>query len=160
MVAGTFELTSKELKRYESKLRDEGNCIIWTGSKDARGYGVVRNKRFDARASILAFYLEHGIIPEGMLVCHSCDNPLCCNPAHLWAGTHLENMQDCIAKGRWKDQKGSANPRSRLTEEQVREILAIKGLSHQQIANRYGIARTAITRILNGKRWNHVSDTL
>lgn len=67
-----------------------------------------------------AWILAHGQIPEGLLVCHKCDNRACCNPAHLFLGTHRDNSQDSVKKGRWLS--GERSPRAKLTDSQVAEI--------------------------------------
>ena len=75
-------------------------CLEWTGRKTAKGYGQVVISRRDARAHRIAFTLAKGPIPEGMMVLHSCDNPPCCNPAHLRIGTAADNWADVIARNR------------------------------------------------------------
>ncbi len=76
-------------------------CWEWTRSKNTEGYGQVnwRGKRWSA--PVLAWKFEHGSVPDGMEVCHHCDWPPCINPAHLFLGTHCDNMHDSIAKGRF-----------------------------------------------------------
>ena len=82
-------------------------CWIWTKATNERGYGVF--KVFGTRRQIKAHratYQEFvGAIPEGMDVLHRCDNPPCCNPEHLFLGTHADNMRDCARKGRVRNQK-------------------------------------------------------
>lgn len=93
-----------ELKRFVAKTRWEGSCLIWTGFRLPKGYGCARRHRRYIKRNWLAHRLMYvwtkGEIPEGMLVCHSCDNPPCVNPNHLFLGTYSDNMQDCKRKGR------------------------------------------------------------
>jgi len=82
-----------------------GDCWLWTGCVTTFGYGFYRWKKPNKMVHThrIAWELEHGPIPEGMHVLHKCDVRPCCNPAHLWLGTHQENMADMRAKGRaWK----------------------------------------------------------
>jgi hypothetical protein len=83
---------------------EESGCILWMGSLDGRGYGQINDttKRRPVRATRVLYEMANGPIPEGGCVCHSCDNPRCVNVAHLWVGTHKENMRDMFAKGRRK----------------------------------------------------------
>ncbi len=81
-------------------IRGPDDCWPWMGSK-SKGYGrfaVTRGKQVGAHC--FAYELVKGPIPPGLDVLHSCDFPPCCNPVHLWSGTHTDNMQDCVAKGR------------------------------------------------------------
>ena len=76
-------------------------CWLWLGSQDRYGYGVVKTGgKWICAAHRLFYQMHKGPIPEGMLVCHTCDTPLCVNPDHLWLGTPKENVQDMIKKGR------------------------------------------------------------
>lgn len=89
--------------RFWSKVDRRGpdECWPWQGWKTERGYGIFEFQKKRMRASRVAWELENKQeFPDGKFACHTCDNPPCCNPAHIWAGTHLENMRDCAAKGR------------------------------------------------------------
>lgn len=84
---------------YKKLVSGPNGCLLWTGSKVTDGYGelVVRAKRW--RAHVLAWTLENGPKPDGLIICHTCDTPACCNPRHLYAGTKSQNKQDEIARG-------------------------------------------------------------
>ncbi len=91
------------------------------------------------------------------MVLHTCDNTLCCNPAHLYLGNHAQNMRDMVDRQRRKGvATGSSNGRSKLTYEQAAEIRALyaaSGLSQDKIAARYGVSQFAISAIVRNKRY-------
>lgn len=129
-------------------------CWEWTGSKDKDGYGVLRfrGKRYKAHRLVMR-------APADVWVLHKCDNPPCVNPEHLFYGSAKDNTQDMIAKGRKASVKGSRNPCSKLTEQQVRNIrlaYASGNYTHSQIANEYGVARQTIGDIVNRRDWKWV----
>lgn len=152
--------TPKKLKRLLKNLvpgaPDE--CWPYTGTCSKRsGHGQIF---WDGRligAHRAAYMLFVGPIENGLHVCHACDNPPCCNPAHLWLGTPQDNTRDMWAKGRGKfpEVVGEANAAAKLTEAQVLEIRASDERSFI-LARRYGVSPTTICDIRKGKLWAHL----
>lgn len=144
--------------RIVSRLLSWGDgCWIISRTVRPKGYyGSVTVDRRSCPAHRVAYALVYGPIPAGMEVCHDCDTPACVRPAHLFLGTHADNMRDRRAKGRYSI--GAANPNARLTEEKVLIVWRLKaeGLSHSRIAKTVGAAREAVRDILSGRTWRHV----
>lgn len=92
------------MTRFWAKVQKGDDCWIWSGATNRHGYGQIRIDGRNVAAHRLAWEFEHGPIPEGMNVLHSCDNPPCIRGAHLWLGTMADNSQDMASKGRWRNQ--------------------------------------------------------
>lgn len=90
-------------KYVERRVEDE--CWIWNGPRVPSGYGRIRWNGRDSYAHRCSYELHKGPVPPGMHVCHTCDNPPCVNPKHLFHGTRQDNMQDSVRKGRMRNQK-------------------------------------------------------
>jgi hypothetical protein len=123
-----------------------------------KGYGYIRWQGKSLRVSHLIWAEANGPIPpDKPHVLHECDNPPCCNPAHLWTGTHKENMADAAAKGRMRGGfvYGERNGSAKLTEATVRAIRAADGTQYA-IATRFGINRENVRDIRKGKTWRHL----
>jgi hypothetical protein len=105
----------------------------------------------------VAWTLHHGQIPDGMSICHHCDNPPCVRPDHLFVGTHGDNCRDKISKGREAHVRGSENGQAKLTEAEVLQIRALAPtMLQQQIADKFGISRKQIWAIVHRKKWAHL----
>lgn len=135
-------------------------CLEWQRGRTSKGYGMVRFEGQDVRSHRLAFRLAFGTFADrlGLQVLHKCDNPPCCNPQHLWAGTGRENQQDKVSKGRHAPQHGSKNNHARLTEEQVRDVIARceRGQLQREVAAAYGISQPSVSKIVNRATWRHI----
>lgn len=95
-----LSLTAKQVSRFWAKVNKTDTCWLWTASTSRHGYGNYQLDGRPIRAHRLSYYLGKGPIASNLSVCHHCDTPACVNPAHLFLGSHTENMRDCIAKGR------------------------------------------------------------
>lgn len=136
------------------KVRVAGpdDCWEWTAGVDISGYGKITRRKKKFFAHRLLYAATQGIpIPEGMLVCHKCDNRRCCNPAHLFLGTPLDNMLDMMGKGRHVSGKAI------LTPDQVRAI-RIDPRHQHVIAREYGISQAAVSDVKCRNTWQDVSD--
>jgi hypothetical protein len=155
------------LPRFERKAFPEpmSGCWLWEGHLNAktgygRMYGNIRGATAHWSAHRAAYLLYKGDIPDGMQVCHRCDNRACVNPDHLFLGTATDNMQDASKKGRldWKgmrpvpDQKGEKHPMAKLTREAV-EYIRSSDESQNQLAKRFGVKQASIWRVIHRKTW-------
>lgn len=135
------------------RLERKSGCWLWTGATAGRPrYGCVRFGKRKLRAHRVSWQIHRGRIPNGLLVCHNCDTPLCVNPDHLFLGTHADNQQDSVRKGRRPNQKGVANNQAKLTEREVAAIRADKRPQRQTAAD-YGIDQSQVSNIKRGKYW-------
>jgi hypothetical protein len=147
------------LERLRKKSRAAGNgCLEYTGCKDGLGYGHFWMNDRLWLAHRAAWELEECPIPDGMLVCHRCDNPSCIAVAHLFLGSDADNSRDMVTKGRGRVLRGRDNPRAKLTEHQVRSIRRADahGMMRVTLAHKYGVSDAQITRICRGESWPHV----
>lgn len=135
------------------------DCWLWQAAV-VKDYGKFKaDDRKMLASHRIAYELTYGPIPDGLLVCHECDTPLCCNPKHLFAGTPKDNTQDMVKKGRKGDAKGELHGRHILTEQQVleiRELYAQGGVTHADLAQRFGVGNAAIHHVVSGDKWTHV----
>ena len=152
-------LTAIERFNHQHKKLGDDGCWIWTAALDQDGYGKFRGEVLGVslnKAHRFSWaYHTQSIIPPGMMVCHSCDNPRCVNPGHLWLGSAKDNVLDMDRKNRRNVRLGELAARSILTEEQVKTILS-DPRPYSQIAADYGVAAPTIGSIKNRESWVHV----
>lgn len=137
----------------------ENPCIEWDRCLSHR-YGQLRAKSRNYVAHRLAYELKVGPIPEGLVVCHHCDNPACFRPSHLFAGTMLDNMQDCARKGRSNHPKerGEAAMNVKLKEVDVLRIRQMhsSGVTQTALARAFRVTQANIWHIVKRKTWIHI----
>jgi len=135
-------------------------CILWNKGISSSGYGRAYIGRKGISAHRLAWIRANGVdIPEGMCICHTCDVRACVNPDHLFLGTHSDNMQDMIKKGRKYNQQGENGNNAKLKNKDVRTIkkLLAKNYNRHVIANHYKVSYSTITDIALGRTWSHIN---
>ena len=164
------ELDQKTINRFWGKVDKSGDCWNWIGGSSPAGYGrftilMSGTKKF-LLSHRISYFIHTGSLPNGMLVCHSCDNPSCVNPDHLFLGTYRDNVMDAVNKGRIKIPfgintifpKGEKHPEAKITKDQAIEIKERLSNGERQIdiAEDYPISRWMISKIARGRCWTHV----
>ncbi len=169
----TRRVTESDVFRFWSYVKVTGpnECWLWQGAraggrvptKGAPVYGTFKTKNPRAQVYCHRFSLALSLgvlpseLPQGKVVRHSCDTPLCCNPAHLSLGTQKENMLDMVTQG--KQRKGEGIPGVKLTPEKVKEIRkrVSAGESRAAISQEFNVCEANVTNIVNRKIWRHVA---
>lgn len=131
----------------------ETGCWNWTGRLNKNGYGRIAYGRGGYLMHRVSYEVFVGAIPDGLLVCHKCDNRACVNPAHLFLGTNADNLQDMTQKGR--SSRGERRYNAKLNQQAVSEIRA----SNERLTNlaaKYGVSRSLIGKVKQGRAWTHV----
>lgn len=160
------DLTEEQIRSFWDRvaITSPNECWNWTRGRNgpgAQAYGIVwfGNKKYKCHRLSLALSIGEPT-PSKNFACHRCDNPTCCNPAHLYWGTPKDNSRDCKERGRLKKEMGSSRYNAKLTEEAVAEIKAQAPFRTygwgRAMARKYGVAATAINNIVHGRRWKQV----
>lgn len=151
----------KSLKeRFEKYVVCGNGCWLWSGHVDKDGYGRIRQGSKSEpllRSHRVSYELYVGSIPPGMMVCHSCDNPPCVRPSHLFIGSAVDNVRDMIFKKRDKI-RGSSQSQSKLSDSDVRDIrLFSPMITQKSLASHFGVSQGLISHVLTGNNWRHVA---
>jgi len=156
------------MKRFWDKVDDRESinpdaCWEWTAARDPNGYGAFKLNGKKIGAHVFSYKQSYGPVPDGMEVCHKCDNRSCCRPSHLFAGTRSDNMLDAKSKGRLVVPKGvrfkpgNRPVNSKLDKDTVDKIKCLLelsgGLSVAEIAKIVGVSRYAVSDIKRGKTY-------
>lgn len=167
-------LNDEEIARFHERVRRSGEdeCWPWTRGTFTSGYGAFKAQGRTMKSHRVAYYLANKVDPVGCLVCHRCDNPICCNPSHLFLGTWAENMADRDQKRRTSRgpshmahiapdrlPHGIEHHNSKMTPESVielRSLYAAGGISQEALGHRFGIDQTVVSRIVRRKTWRYV----
>lgn len=156
LVDGVFVHELRVMGKVDQRGPDE--CWPWKSGRNRDQYGVFSIKwggttTRKLQAHRLAYVLQKGAIPPGLLVRHSCHNPPCCNGAHLEPGTHADNMRDMLEAGR--STHGERNPRAKLTESDVRaaKMMRKAGMTLKHIAKAFGVHLATIDYATRGVTW-------
>lgn len=155
-----IEWTDELEERFWSYVDKTGDCWEWKGGTFGGRYGQFRAGKKKVKAHRFSWFIAGNEIPEGMIICHKCDNVKCVNPAHLFLGTHADNSADREAKGRHPHINkpilpGELNPSAKLSEQQVSEIRkrAFNGESKKLLAKEFGVCNSTVYTITRGDSW-------
>lgn len=139
---------------------EENGCILWKGSKLPKGYGCIGGGkgRGILRASRVSYEIHKGPIPEGLHVLHTCDNPPCVNPEHLYVGTQLDNSKDAMKRNRLRPSPGEKNGFSKLTNKDVFKIRKLykEGMKPKEIVKLFNVGKPCIESIVYKRSWKHL----
>lgn len=169
-------LTQSDLDRFWVKVDTSGECWEWTSTIQSSGYGMFRVRAKYLYAHRIAWVMNNGVIPDGLLVCHRCDNPKCVRVDHLFLGTVRDNTLDAYKKGRVvvpheahlralrdnpeKFVQGERNPNAKLTDEKVRYIrekFALGAVSPDSLAIEVGVTPGTLRNVITRRSWRHVN---
>lgn len=169
-----MELVGRLLRHAD--VSSPNGCWEWIGAMDVHGYGRVTYGGRDMRAHRLSWLAANSELPEGQLVCHTCDNKRCIRPSHFFLGTIRDNTRDAKGKGLlshgdrhrmamlagkqriYVGRKGNLNNNSKLTAEQVLQIreMVAGGMTHREAGEKFGVNDRNVSQIVNRRTWTHV----
>tara|TARA_R110000868_G_scaffold131618_1_gene341717 strand:+ start:205 stop:681 length:477 start_codon:yes stop_codon:yes gene_type:complete len=150
-----------QINKYLPDILNENHCWIWNGAKDKNGYGITSQNKKTLKVHRLMYEIYYAESLKELHCLHTCDNPSCVNPLHLFAGTNLDNVRDKINKGRCYTgyQKGENNGASKLKDNDVIEIRKLYNTGKYtttKLGEMYKIHRSTISYIVNNKTYTHL----
>lgn len=160
--------TPEEIARFNSRVKVmPSGCHEWQGARLVAGYGqfAIARGRKGARVILAhraAYEISHDLPPRTLksneLVCHTCDNPACCNPEHLFLGTQVDNVRDASRKNRM-NHGGESNGSAKLTEDDVariREMWRLGECTQLELASMFHVSKNTIGRVVRMEGWRHI----
>lgn len=142
--------------RFWSLVDKKNTLLCWNWRGYHRRTGSITLGRKKILSNRATWLITYGRIPKGLLVLHKCDNPICCNPHHLFLGTQKDNIQDAVKKGRWLSFRGSKNPFAKIDESKAVFIKnAHKKYSVKEISEFTKISQQIIYRVISFKTWRY-----
>lgn len=148
--------------KFMKLVNTVNSCWIWTGRKDRDGYGTFNHNGHRIQAHRISYAIYNGKTPSNLYVCHTCDNPTCVNPQHLFLATQQDNMDDMKHKNR--SNIGSKSPTAKLIENDIYDIIIDiynnKYLTVNDVSTKYNVEYQTIMLLLDGKTWTHVTKNL
>ena len=152
----SFQVSERDRKRFLKYVRKKGECQVWTGGTGSNGYGQFKYLGKIYQSHRFNWMMKHNtLLPGGISLSHTCDNPSCVNHLHLFPTSHRENMRDMLLKGRKASQKGEKNSQARLTWEDVEIIRGAweEGYKVKDIAQKFKISTKYTRQIIRGEVW-------
>lgn len=150
-----ISLEAKHILLFWKRIQKSPGCWRWIGSKWNNGYGRMMVGKRRRKAHRMSFLIHNGFLPPDLLVCHTCDNPECCNPAHLFLGKPLDNSRDAVSKLRHAF--GERNGLAKLTEDEVKAIrlteLNRKHTTCSDLADKFNVSLSTIYHVRSNCTW-------
>lgn len=158
-----IDISGNSVDRFWGKVsKFGGECWNWTAATRSTGYGCMKLDGRLISAHRFSFVLHFGEVPEGLIVCHRCDNRLCVRPDHLFAGTPHANVSDMDGKGRRGVARGESQGNAKLSEADIYQFFVLResGYSNRKIAAMFGVDSSTVNCVFTGRSWRHVTDKL
>jgi hypothetical protein len=152
----TREVGERFWEKVDKGEKDE--CWEWNAHRYPTGYGSFYFRGKPTQAHRVAYMLSVGDIPANHYICHTCDNPACCNPDHLFLGTPSDNYWDMVDKNRINQANGVRIGTAKLDEDKVRKVRKMResGMYLREIGAEFGVTGETVRTVCNGKFWNHI----
>lgn len=145
--------------RFWIKVQKGPDCWELKTRPCSKGYSRVRLSGFQSNlAHRVSWELHNGKIPNGLFICHKCDNRKCIRPDHLFMGTQLDNMKDMAAKGRKRPAIGIRNRHAKLTDKKVIQIRTLYecGIPTRKLATKFRVTKRTIRSVVLRENWTHI----